>query len=112
MRKTQFPWILGGILLLAWAAGGIIGLVLAATGLSGIYLASLRVHPRIRHGRCKGTGEHRGAVFTWTHRKCGKCSGGRIVRWGAGHWGSEPVRAEHQSAVRARAAARESGTWR
>jgi hypothetical protein len=112
MRKSQFPWILAIIEVVASFAGGIVGLVIANVILAVIYLLSLRVHPRIRHGRCAGTGEHRGAVFTWTHRKCGRCNGGRLIRWGAGRWGSEPIRNEYRKTAEARATARRNGTWR
>ncbi|MDQ2814373.1 MAG: hypothetical protein M3Z75_21530 [Actinomycetota bacterium] len=112
MTRTHVPWILIGIEAVAWVMGNILGLVLATLGLVVIYLVSVRVHPRIRHRGCGGTGEHRGAVFTWTHRKCPRCTGGRLVRWGAGQWGSEHIRNEYSRTKEARAAARSNGTWR
>jgi hypothetical protein len=112
MRKWQFPWLLAGILFLGWAAGHIAGLALTALGLSVVYGASLRLHPRIRHRKCKGSGEHHSPLFPWTHRRCGRCAGGRIVRWGAGNWGTEAIRREHRTAVASRAAAKRDRTWR
>jgi hypothetical protein len=112
MRRSQFPWILAGILLLSLAAWGIAGLVLAGLGSAGAYYASLRMHPRVRHRGCNGTGEVRGSVFTWTFRKCPRCAGGRLVRWGAGQWGAPHVRAERARGRQARAKARQEGTWR
>ncbi len=112
MRKSQFPWILAIFGVTAFVVGGIPVLVIAIVFVAVIYLLSLRVHPRIRHGRCGGTGEHRGAVFTWTHRRCGRCNGGRLIRWGAGRWGSEPIRNEYRRTAEARATARRNGTWR
>ena len=78
MSKPSFPWILVGILLGSTLAFHLAGLILAGLGCGVAYLVSLRLHPRMRHGRCKGSGEVKGAVFTWVHRKCpGKvCQGG------------------------------------
>ena len=112
MSKARFPWVLGGILLLSFAVFHVAGLVLAVAGAAGAYVVSLRLHPRTRHWRCGGTGESRGAVFTWVHRRCGGCSSGRVVRWGARQWGSGPVRAEGARVRRARAAARQGHSWR
>jgi hypothetical protein len=112
VRKTQFPWVLIGILAFGFAAGRILGLVLAATGLLIAYLASLRLHPRTRHGRCNGSGEHHGAVFTWVHRKCPGCNGGRVVRWGAARFGAGHIQAEASRARQARTAARDGNRWR
>ncbi len=112
VTRTQFPWILILILVAGFLLGHVLGLVLAVIGLVVIYLVSVRVHPRMRHRSCNGTGEHRGAVFTWTHRKCPRCNGGRLVRWGAGQFGADHVRNEYRSAKDARAAARDNNTWR
>ena len=112
MSRARFPWILAGILVVAWAGGHALGLVLAAAGCAAAYLASVRLHPRVRHRRCGGTGEHRGAVFTWVHRRCGRCAGGRIIRWGAGQWGSPAIQAERRRTRAALAAARKDHRWR
>lgn len=114
MRKTQFPVVLALILAAGFIFGRIAGLILAALGLGVAYLVSLRWHPRMRHGRCNGSGEVRGSVFTWTFRRCpGKvCQGGRQIRWGAGRFGSGPIRAERSRAVRAKTAARDGKRWR
>ncbi len=51
------------------------------------YLISLRLHPFRRCPACNGTGRRRGAMFTYSHRRCRRCGGGsrqeRLgVRWG------------------------------
>ena len=112
MSKPSFPWILAGILFVSFAAFGVLGLIVAGIGTGGAYLISLRVHPRMRHGRCKGTGEHRGAIFTWVHRKCPGCQGGRIIRYGAGHFGAGHIQSEYAKGKAARAAAKDGHRWR
>jgi hypothetical protein len=114
VSKTQFPWILVGILFVSFAAFHLLGLVVASLGCGAAYLTSVWLHPRMRHGKCKGTGEIKGAVFTWTHRKCpGKvCQGGRQIRWGAGLWGPEHVRSERARVMRAKTAAKDGHRWR
>jgi hypothetical protein len=115
VRRSRFPWVIALILVLAWAGWHLAGLVLAGAGLGVIYLASLRVHPRIRHTGfrgCGGTGEHRGSVFTWTHRRCPGCDGGRLVRWGAGHYGAPHIQAEYRRNRTARAKRRQEHRWR
>ena len=112
VSKTRFPWILAGILFFSLAAFGVTGLILAALGCAAAYGTSLRLHPRVRHGRCKGTGEVRGSVFTWTFRKCPRCSSGRLVRYGAGHFGAGHIQAEYAKARTARAKARAEHRWR
>ena len=109
MRKPQLPWVLAGILLFSFAAFHLSGLILAALGCGVAYFASLRLHPRMRHWRCKGSGEVKGSVFTWTFRRCpGRvCQGGRQVRWGAGLWGQEHVRADRARTVQGKRTARE-----
>ena len=112
MRKAHFPWILALILVLGFIFGHITGLLLAALGLFVSYFLSLRFHPRTRHWRCNGTGEARGSVFTWTHRKCPGCQGGRIVRLGAGHMGASHIQGEYQRGKQARQQARDGHVWR
>lgn len=115
MQRSHFPWVLIGILVLGYLIAGVLGLVLAALGLFVAYLVSLRVHPRVRHTgfrSCNGTGEHRGSVFTWTHRKCPNCNGGRLIRWGAGIWGADHIRREHERTKAARKTARQNSIWR
>jgi hypothetical protein len=114
VKKTSFPWILIGILIVGFAVAGILGLIVAALGLGIAYISSLRLHPRMRHGRCNGTGEVRGSVFTWAHRRCpGRvCQGGRQIRWGAGLWGADHIRGERARVVQAKTAAREGNRWR
>jgi hypothetical protein len=115
VRKAHFPWILAGILLVGYAGWHLVGLIIAAVGLLIAYLLSLRVHPRMRHTGfrgCGGSGEHRGAIFTWTHRRCPGCQGGRIIRWGAGQFGAGHIQAEASRSKRAREAARDQNRWR
>ena len=112
MSKARFPWVLAGILFVSFAAFRLAGLVVAAAGCAVAYGTSLRLHPRMRHGRCNGTGEHRGAVFTWVHRKCPGCQGGRIIRYGAGHFGAGPIQSEYAKAKAARAKAKAEHRWR
>ena len=115
MRRTQLPWVTGGILVAAWAGWHAAGLILAAAVMAAVYLASLRTHPRIRHAGwrgCGGTGEVRHRLFPWAFHRCAGCNSGRLVRWGAGQWGSGPVRAERRRLAAGRARARENRTWR
>ena len=112
MSRARFPWILAGILIVAWAGWHAAGLALAGAGCAIVYGSSLRLHPRTRHGRCGGTGEHRSRLFPWVFRKCGRCASGRIIRWGAGQWGSPPIQAERRRTRAALAAARRDHRWR
>ena len=100
---------------IAWAAGHLVGVVLATLGIIIISLVTVRIHPRVRHvgwGTCNGTGEHRGAIFGWRHRRCARCNGGRLIGWGAGNFGSEHIQSEYVRSRQARAAAREGHSWR
>jgi hypothetical protein len=114
MTKMQFPWLLVGILIFGFVVGRGLGLFLAALGLFIAYFTSLRLHPRMRHWRCSGTGEHKGLVFTWATRKCQSphCNGGRVVRFGARHLGQDHVQAEHRRTVTTRKAAKGRSAWR
>lgn len=112
MKKTAFPWLLAVILIVAWAGWHLPGLILAGTGLGIVYLSSLRFHPRMRHGRCNGSGEHHSALFPWTHRRCRGCQGGRIIRLGAGYMGAGHVQSEYRRGREARKQARSGHTWR
>ena len=100
---------------IAWAAGHLVGVVLATLGIIIISLVTVRIHPRVRHvgwGTCNGTGEHRGAIFGWRHRRCARCNGGRLIGWGAGNFGSEHIQSEYVRSRQARAAARDGNRWR
>ena len=115
MRKGQYPWFLIIILIIGYAGFHLIGLVLAGIGLFLGYYFSVRRHPRIRHigwRSCNGTGERRGSFFTWTFHRCPDCGGGRLIRWGAGHFGTTPVKAEYRRGIEARRRAREQARWR
>jgi hypothetical protein len=114
MSKPSFPWILAGILLFSFLAFHLVGLIVAAVGCAIAYRISLHVNPRMRHSRCKGTGEHRGLIFTWTHRKCSGlvCQGGRRIRGGAGRFGASHIRAEYAKAKATKKAAKQNHSWR
>jgi hypothetical protein len=112
VQKRHFPLILVVVLVAAFATAGVVGVTLAALGLAVIYWLSLHAHPRARHGRCGGSGEHHSWLFPWTHRKCGGCQGGRIIRRGAAIWGAEHIRHEHARGKAARRTAKSGGTWR
>jgi hypothetical protein len=112
VKKTSFPWVLIGILVVGFAVGHVLGLILAVLGMAVVYLSSVRLNPRVRHGRCNGTGEHRSWLFPWVFRKCGRCASGRIIRFGARQWGSAAVKAEAARTNAALKAAREGDRWR
>ena len=115
MTRTQFPWAIAIIYILAVAAFHVVGFVVATIGIGISYFISLRLHPRMRHigfRGCGGTGEVRGAIFTWTFRRCPHCQSGRQIRWGAGHFGADHIQAERQRNVAARQAAKQNGTSR
>lgn len=60
----------------AWAAGAVI------IGIMG-YVGSLVVHPYANCRWCRGSGRHRGVLFTYSHRVCTRCGGnGRKARLG------------------------------
>ena len=86
--------------------------VLAAVVVGLSYLVSCRVHPRTRHRRCRGTGEHRGLLFTWGHRRCPRCRNGRIIRRGAAWFGTATIQAEHRRELADRSRSRANHTWR
>ena len=91
------------------------GVGFVTLGIIIISLVTVRVHPRVRHvgwGTCNGTGEHRGAIFGWRHRRCARCNGGRLIGWGAGNFGSEHIQSEYVRSRQARAAARDGNRWR
>ena len=47
------------------------------------YLFSLHVHPYTRCHSCKGAGRHRGMMYGYASRACGRCGGnGRQLRLG------------------------------
>jgi hypothetical protein len=114
MRKGTFVLIIVVVLAVAVFGNHVLG-ILALLILGGAYWVSLIVHPRTRHTgfrSCGGTGEHRGAIFGWVHRKCPGCDGGRMIRAGAGTLGTGPVRDEYTRRRQARRAARDRHAWR
>lgn len=112
MSKARAPWLLAGILLVAYAGWHALGLAAALSVLGVLYLGSVRLSPRTRHARCNGTGQHQGILFTWVHRRCGDCQGGRVIRWGAARFGSPEVKAEAARNRAALDAAKAGHRWR
>jgi hypothetical protein len=115
MPKSAFPLILLIILFVGYAVFSIVGVILAVIVLFIGYFISVRLHPRVRHTGwrgCNGTGEHRGAIFTWTFHRCPGCQGGRMVRRGAGHLGPENVQSEYRRGIEARRKAKQDNRWR
>jgi hypothetical protein len=115
VRKGQFAIVTVIVLVVATAGWHALGFILAAVFIFVAYWISLILHPRTRHTgfrSCNGTGEHRGAIFGWSHRRCPRCDGGRLIRAGAGQLGTEPVRREAASRRQARQAARDRHAWR
>jgi hypothetical protein len=69
--------------LMAPQASGVLTLVVAVLLVAGGYYASLLLHPNHTCPRGKGTGRHRGSIFTYAHRPCTRCEGrGRLPRLG------------------------------
>ena len=99
------------VLLLAWAGGVVTG-ILATAGMGVIGWLAVRIHPRVRHGRCNGSGEHHGFFFRWRFRKCGRCNSGRLISFGAGHFGAGHIQSEYAAGKEARAKARDEHRWR
>jgi hypothetical protein len=115
VSRSQFPWAIAVIMILATAVGHIVGFVVAGIALFIGYWISLFLHPRVRHTgfrSCNGTGEVRGSVFTWTFRKCPGCQSGRQVRWGAGHIGADRIRGEYRRNAASRQAAKQNHATR
>jgi hypothetical protein len=115
VKKSQFLWLLIGVVVVAWAGWHLLGLVVAGLGLFVSYFLTVRLHPRTRHTGwrgCGGTGEHKGSIFTWRHHRCPGCQGGRLIGWGAGHLGSDHIKAEYARTKAARELAKENNRWR
>lgn len=99
--RRAFPlWFAGLFVVAILGHSLIIGAIWAVLGVG--YVISLVIHGRSRCLHCNGTGELRGSVFTWAHRRCPRCQGGRIIRWGAGSVGLPHVRQQAQTARQAR----------
>ena len=61
----------------------IVIVIVVVFGYGSVYLRSLRSHPWVKCGACKGTGKDFHSVFTNAYGKCGKCNGtGRQDRMG------------------------------
>jgi hypothetical protein len=113
MSSRDFVVLRIVVLVLGYALGNIVGLVLAAAGLFAVYLISVRLNPRIPHGRCGGTGRRAGWMHTWTHHRDSDCNGsGRVYRPGARWFGMPAIRNEVAAQRMARANARANRAWR
>ena len=99
------------ILVICWGAGAEPGII-ATLILGAVYLVSLRLSPRQRHGRCNGTGEHKGNLFSHAHHRCSGCRSGRIIRAGAYLFGARHIRDEAAAGRRERMTALRRGMWR
>jgi len=90
------------------AGAQVIGGIVVTVGIGAIWWWSSRMHPRMRHRACKGTGEVRSWLLPWVFHRCPNCTSGRVVRWGAGHFGAQYAQAEYRKAKATRAAAKEN----
>jgi hypothetical protein len=111
--KNRWAWyaIVALGWLFGWVAGRALGVLVASAILFVPYLISLWLHPRTRHSACKGTGERRGGIFGWTHRRCPDCQSGRIIRFGAGYMGSPSIRSQAQRNRQAAASTKNRERW-
>ena len=115
MTKGQAAITAVIVLLVATAAGHLLGFLLGLLIVGVPYAISIRLHPRTRHlgwRSCKGSGEHRGAILKWGHRRCPKCDGGRLVRAGNTVFGSPRMRREYWGRKEARKTAKKEHRWR
>jgi hypothetical protein len=105
-------------LVVATVARGFTGFVVAAVVVGVPYYVSLRLHPRTRHiglfglWGCGGTGEERGSLLRWGHRRCPGCDSGRIIRTGAGYLGSQQIQDQYRRRKAARKKAKTEHRWR
>jgi hypothetical protein len=101
------------VLAASFALGSALGLVLAGAGLIAVYLVNVRLHPRILHPKCGGSGRTHDWLFPWVYHRCKGCGGsGRMIRYGAARWGMPHIRQEADQVTKSRAASRSGGTWR
>lgn len=99
--RRLFPlWFFG--LLAAALIGRSMALFVLWLILAAGYAVSLVLHPRARCTHCAGTGELKGRIYGWAHRRCPRCQGGRIVRRGATAIGLPHVRQQARQIRQAR----------
>jgi hypothetical protein len=111
-KRSAFLWAAGAEIL-AIAAKGLLGFAVVTLAIGVIYLVSVILHPRMRHGRCNGTGEVRSRLFPWVFHRCPGCAGsGRIIRYGAGLAGRDHARQERAQRRRTVQARRQTRSWR
>jgi hypothetical protein len=108
--RYSFPVIFFGLWYLAIASGSL-AVIAGAVALTAGYGISLIIHPRARHRACGGTGELRGRIFTWSHRRCPDCQGGRIIRAGASVAGLPHVRQQARAQQRAQQSTTARQRW-
>lgn len=81
-RATAIFWLIGLIILLA-AFHTTVEVIIIVGIVAAAYYASLILHPDRDCRACRGTGRHRGWLFTWSRRQCPSCAGqGRHRRFG------------------------------
>ena len=111
--KNKWSWyaIAALGLFFGWIVGRAVGVLVACAILFVPYLISLWLHPRARHSACNGTGERRGGIFGWTHRRCPDCQSGRIIRFGAAYMGPSNIRNQAQRNRKAAAITKSRQRW-
>jgi hypothetical protein len=111
--KNKWAWY--AIVALGWFFGWVVGRALGVLAASAImfvpYFISLWLHPRARHSVCNGTGERRGGIFGWTHRRCPDCQSGRIIRVGAAYMGPANIRNQARRNRQAAASTKSRERW-
>jgi hypothetical protein len=113
VRRQHLPVGIIVVLAAGFAAASAVGLILAGLGLIVLYLVSIRLHPRMLHRRCAGSGRTHDWIFPWVYHRCRGCGGsGRMIRYGSARWGLPHIRQEADSVAKARAAARSGHIWR
>ena len=94
-NRRSFPFIFAALFIVAVISRSLPLFAIWAVILVG-YVISLRIHPRVRHTACNGSGERRGFFFRYKFRRCSGCASGRQVSWGTGHLGTARLRGEYQ----------------
>jgi hypothetical protein len=113
VQRQHFPVAIVVVLATAFALASFAGLIFAAAGLVVVYLASVRLHPRMLHRKCGGSGRTHDWLFPWVYHRCRGCGGsGRWIRFGAARWGMLHIRQEADAGAKARASARAGRVWR
>jgi hypothetical protein len=112
MNKRSFFVTLVVAELIGYGSRGLAGAVVVGVIAFAGYAVSVRLHPRVRHRGCNGTGEIKGRIFGWTFRRCPNCDGGRMLRAGNAVAGSSRYAGLYRARRAARARARREGSHR